>query len=58
MALSLYPIIGKEDVSAAVFLHRLPNERVDFYRVVRDIRTRLGISTYTIPAAVGLAPSK
>lgn len=38
--------------AAALVVHRVPNERVDYFRVVADVRSRLGVETYTIPLAL------
>lgn len=44
--------IERENLAAGLVLHRLPNERVDYYRVVQDVRSRFGIDTFTIPLAL------
>lgn len=44
--------VDLHDVAAALLLHRLPNERVDYYRVKADVHSRLGVESYTIPLAV------
>jgi hypothetical protein len=44
--------VDQTAVSAAVVLPRLPNERVEYYRVVRDVYERLGIVVHGIPVAL------
>lgn len=46
--------VGPEELAAALVVSRLPNKRVDYYAVVDDIRSRLGIETYTVPLALAL----
>jgi ferredoxin len=44
--------VDRQGVRAALVVKRLPNERVDYYRVVGDVASRLGVETYTVPLAV------
>lgn len=44
--------VDREELAGGLVLHRLPNERVDYYRVVQDVRSRLGIVTFTVPLAL------
>jgi len=39
-------------VSAAVVVTRLPNERVEYYRVAQDVNDRLGLPVYGLPLAL------
>jgi ferredoxin len=41
-----------EHVAAGVVVPRLPNGRVEFYRVIEDVRARLGVETISIPLAL------
>ena len=41
-----------DELTPVLFLVRLPNERVDYYRIVRDVRDRLGVGIRTVPIAV------
>jgi ferredoxin len=51
VAISRYGVDPDELVEAIV-MNRLPNERVDYYEVVQNVRSRLGLLTYTVPLAV------
>lgn len=42
----------RDEVTAAVVVPRLPNVRVEYYRVAQDVYERLGIATYGIPLAL------
>lgn len=41
--------VARQDVAAGVVLPRLPNVRVEYYRVITDVRDRLAIDTVSIP---------
>jgi len=42
----------RSEVSAAVVVPRLPNERVEFYRIAQNIYDRLGLVVYGVPLAL------
>jgi hypothetical protein len=43
-----------DDLTAALIVGRLPNKRADYYAVVNDVRSRLGIEILTVPLAFAL----
>ena len=51
IVISRYGVL-KSDLNQAIVLVRLPNERVDLYRVIEDVENRLGIQTFMVPLAL------
>lgn len=43
--------VDRQDLIAALVIHRLPNKRVDYYSVAADVQSRLGLTTIAIPSA-------
>jgi ferredoxin len=44
--------VDKAAIAGGLVIPRLPNERVDYYQVVQDVRSRLDVETFTIPLAL------
>lgn len=43
--------VDRQDLLAALVIHRLPNRRVDYYSVAADVQSRLGLKTIAVPSA-------
>jgi ferredoxin len=43
--------VDRQDLIAALVIHRLPNKRVDYYSVAANVQSRLGLTTIAVPSA-------
>ena len=41
--------VDRSEVAAGLVTDRMPNERADYYRIVSDVHSRLGVETFTVP---------